>query len=75
MNNKMKSWAFRRPGAMCAVAAGVIQAKSGPEAIKLLHAAYGYCYKTLVFCAETDEGWSDEGKMQGPKKVQVDGGF
>jgi len=54
-----KTWAFQRP--YCYATNGFVQAKTGPEALELVHAAYGFCNNATVFCAETKETWNDKG--------------
>tara|TARA_Y100001960_G_scaffold332753_1_gene434638 strand:- start:8288 stop:8578 length:291 start_codon:yes stop_codon:yes gene_type:complete len=55
--SQMKSWAFKRP--FCNPNAGIIQAKTGEEAIKLIHRAYGFTSNVSVYCAETNENIVD----------------
>lgn len=54
----IKVWAFNRP--YCSPASGTIQAKTGEEAMDLLHKAYGFASNSVVYCAETKETFTDK---------------
>lgn len=58
--DRIKSWAFRRPD--CSPRGGMVLARTGVEAMKLVHYAYGFASYSRVFCAETDEEYEDNGK-------------
>jgi len=54
---EMRSWAFRRDG--YSPAGGNVLAKTGKEALKLVHFMHGHASNTTVYCAETNEQWID----------------
>lgn len=54
---EFKTWAFRRP--FCSPSTGTLQAKTGKEALKLVHYMYGFASDTEVYCMETEEKHKD----------------
>ena len=50
---EFKNWGFKRP--YCSPGSGIVLAKTGDEAYKLVQWTYGYVNDLQLYCAETGE--------------------